>query len=61
MNFFLDQGWLSSNDLGLVEIMDINAWNGYLTILKSSHIKLRNEVDELVWNQTKTGKYTPKV
>ena len=60
MSFFMEQGWLSSNDLGLVEIIDINAWNGYLTILKSNHIRLRNEVDVLVWNQTKTGKYTPK-
>ena len=40
--------------------MDINAWNGYLTILKSSHIRFRNEVDVLVWNQAKTGKYTLK-
>ena len=60
VNFFMDQGWLSSNDLGLVEIMDINAWNGYLSILKSIHTRLRNVMDELVWNQAKTGKYTPK-
>ena len=57
----MEQGWLSSNDLGLVENLDINAWNGYLTILKSSHIRLRNEEDVLVWNQAKSGKYSPKV
>ena len=56
----MEQGWLRSNDLGLVENMDINAWNGYLSILKSIHIRFRNEDDVLVWNQAKSGKYSPK-
>ena len=50
VSFLMEQGWLSSNDLGLVEILDINACNGYLAILKSSQIRLRNEEDVLVWN-----------
>src|SRR5713226_6767386 len=56
----MEQGWLSSDDLGLVGELDINAWNGYLAILKTSHIRFRNEDDLLVWNQAKSGKYTPK-
>ena len=56
----MEQGWLSSIDLGLVENADIIAWNGYLAILKASHIRFRNEDDALVWNQEKTGKYSPR-
>ena len=56
----MEQGWLSYNDLGLVDNQDIIAWNGYLSILKSNHIRFRNEDDALVWNQAKTGKYSPK-
>ena len=61
VSYLMEQGWLSSDDLGLVENLDINAWNGYLTILKSSHIRLRNEEDVLVWNEAKSNKYSPKV
>ena len=60
VSYLMEQGWLSSDDLGLVENLDINAWNGYLAILKSSHIRFRNEDDVLVWNQAKSGKYSPK-
>ena len=60
MSYLMEQGWLSSDDLGLVEDLDINAWNGYLAILKSSHIRLKNGDDVLVWNQTKSSKYSPK-
>ena len=35
-------------------------WNGYLAIPKSSHARLSNEDDALVWNLSKSGKYTPK-
>ena len=51
---------LSFVDLGLVEDLDIIAWNGYLAILKTSHIRFSNNEDLLVWNQAKSGKYTPK-
>ena len=56
----MEQGWISSVDLGLVGGLDIIAWNGYLAILKSSHIRFSNNEDLLVWNQAKSGKYTPK-
>ena len=35
-------------------------WNDYLAILESSHVRLSNEDDALVWNLSKTGKYSPK-
>ena len=46
----MEQGWLSSVDLGLVQDLDINAWNGYLAILKTSNIRFSNNKDLLVWN-----------
>ena len=36
VSFLMEQGWLSSINIGLVDILDINVWNGYLAILKSS-------------------------
>ena len=56
----MEQGWLSAEVLGFVGDQEINAWNGYLSILKSSHIRLKNEDDWLVWNQAKSGMYSPK-
>ena len=60
VSYLKEQGWLSPAALGLVEDQDINAWNGYLAILKTSHIRLKNDDDVLVWNQAKSGKYSPK-
>ena len=56
----MEQGWLSAEVLGFVGDQEINAWNGYLSILKSSHIRLKNEDDRLVWHQAKSGMYSPK-
>ena len=55
-----EQGWLSANFLGLFDFQDVLCWNGYLAILKASHVRLSNNADILVWNPSKTGKYTPK-
>ena len=35
-------------------------WNGYLAIIKSSHVSISNEDDVLVWNLSKFGHYTTK-
>ena len=56
----MEQVWLSSNDLGLVDNHYITACNSYIAMLKASHIRFRNEEDVLVWNQAKSGVYTPK-
>ena len=31
-----------------------------MSILKSSHVRFSNDDDMLIWNQAKSGKYTPK-
>ena len=60
VSHLMEQGWLNVEALGFVEAHDIISWTGYLAILKSSHIKLKNEADVLVWNKSKSGKYSPK-
>ena len=55
-----EQGWLSANILGLSDIQDVLCWNGFLAILKASHVRLTNCEDKLVWNLSKTGNYSPK-
>ena len=35
-------------------------WNGYLAILKSSHVRISSDDDTLVWNLSKSGRYSPK-
>ena len=39
---------------------EIAAWNRYIAILKSSHVRLSAADDCLIWNLSKTGKYSPK-
>ena len=56
----MEQQWLSIDYIGLVDLQDVSIWNGYLAIVKSSHVKLSNNLDELVQNLSKSGKYTPK-
>ena len=60
MTYLMEQGWISSDILGLVDDQYILCWNGYLEILKISNIRLPNMEDVLVWNQSKSGKYSPK-
>ena len=56
---FLDQGWLSSDFVGLVDVQDGLIWKGFIAILKVGNIILSGNADELVWIHSKTGKYTP--
>ena len=60
MTLLREQGWLSANNLGLSNIQDVLCWNGFLAILKASHVRLTNNADILVWNLSKKGKYSPK-
>ena len=46
----MEQGWLSDAELGLVDYQDVSCWNGYLAILKASHVRLNNVADVLIWN-----------
>ena len=54
------QGWLSSQDLEILEIQ-IREWNRYTTSMHTSHIHLTNSADKLVWEHAKHGQYTPKI
>ena len=56
----LAQQWINADFIGFSDPQEIDVWNGYLAILKSSHARLSNEDDTLVWNLSKSGKYRPK-
>ena len=56
----MEQHWLTVDYIGLVDLQEIATWNGYIAILKASHVRISNEDDVLVWNLSKSGKYTPK-
>ena len=58
--FLMERQWLSGDNIGLVDNEEITCWNGYLAILKANHVMLSNEDDVMVWNQSKSCKYTPK-
>ena len=60
VSLLMEQAWLTADNLGLVDNQEITCWNGYLAILKASHVRLFNEADVMIWNQSKSGKYTPK-
>lgn len=36
-------------------------WKSYIQVLIESHIRLREEEDELIWAISKTGQYSPKL
>ena len=54
-----DQGWLNADFFGFVD-QEIIIWNTYVALMTSSHDRISNEGDPLVWILSKTGKYTPK-
>ena len=60
VSMLMEQGWLSRENVGLVDIQDVIIWKGFIVVLKASNLRLTNAVDELVWIQSKTGKYSPK-
>ena len=56
----LAQQWTNVDFIGFTNPQEIDLWNGYLSILKSSHARISIEDDTLVWNLSKSGKYRPK-
>ena len=56
----MTQKWLSADTIGFTDPLDIVAWNGYIATLKSSHVRLSAATDCLIWNLSKSGKYSPK-
>ena len=60
MSLLNNQGWFSAALIGLAEQQDITCWNEYLALLKTSHVRLSCDEDLLIWNHSKSGKYTLK-
>ena len=60
MSGLMSQSWLSADSIGFTDPLEIAAWNGYIAILKSSHVRLSLVDDCLIWNISKSGKYYPK-
>ena len=56
----MPQQWFSAEYIGFDDPFEIDVWNGYLAILKSSHVRITNDNDALVWNLSKSGRYSPK-
>ena len=54
------QGWRATNNLAILEDL-VEAWNIYLKTLRSTHIHILENLDELIWISTEHGKYTPKL
>ena len=61
MSGLMSQKWLSADTIGFIDPLEIDVWNGYISILKSSHVRLSNADDCLIWHLSKTSKYSPKV
>lgn len=53
------QAWKSAEDLGL-NIRWHHEWSSYINELHRSHVRIKNEQDNLIWAHGKTGGYTPK-
>lgn len=56
----MSQKWLSAESIGFLDPHEITTWNGYIAILKSSHVRLPDADDCLIWILSKTGKYSPE-
>ena len=53
------QGWKRNQDLELLEQWT-RLWDQYIFALQSSHIRITDKVDELIWEHAQHGHYTPK-
>ena len=45
-----NQGWFTAVLIGLTDQNDITCWNEYVGLLKTSHVRLSDDKDILVWN-----------
>ena len=54
------QGWKKSQDLELPDQWS-RQWDQYTLALQTSHIRITNRADELIWEKAQHGKYTPKL
>ena len=54
------QQWFTAESIGFTYPQEIDVWNGYVAILKSSHVRISTDDDALVWNLSKSSRYSPK-
>ena len=59
MSPLMAQQWFYANFIGFTDPLEIDVWNGYIAILKSSHVRISIDDDALVWNLSKYGRYSP--
>lgn len=53
------QAWKNDEDLG-INIKWKNEWASFIQELHRSNVRLKDEPDQLIWAQGKTGEYSPK-
>lgn len=54
------QAWKYAFDLDIPKVF-MDSWNNYIRALNVEHIQLTDRDDELVWNVSPIGVYSPKV
>lgn len=54
------QAWKSVTYLGIPEQW-LQVWEGYITALIKSHVRISNDEYELIWAPVAHGVYSPKV
>jgi hypothetical protein len=54
------QGWKLANQVAMDEGQEVE-WNIFTSALSSTHIRLFDQEDELVWEFSPYGTYTPKL
>ena len=54
------QGWREVINLEILENL-MEVWYAYTNSLKTSHIRLTDSPDELIWAHASHGQYTPKL
>ena len=48
MTTLLAQLWITIDSIGFTNPQEIDVWNGYIHILKSSHVRISSDDDALV-------------
>ena len=48
LSALMAQQWFSADFIGFTDPQEIDVWNGYIAILKSSHVRISNDDDALV-------------
>ena len=60
LNAMMPQLWFYVESIGFSNPQEIDVWNDYVAILKSSHVRISDDDDALVWILSKSSRCTPK-